>query len=66
MATNSQLSTIESKKQTKQTLRSGTESSTWRSPGRLSAGRGKMEEKVQGLRSMTDRYKIDRVKLRIV
>ena len=44
MTTNSQLSTIEPKKQkqkqTKQTTRSGTESQKWRSHGGLSAGRG--------------------------
>ena len=38
MATNSQLSTTESKKQTKQTSRIVTESQKWRSFGGLSAG----------------------------
>ena len=37
---NSQLSTTEPKKQTKQTTRIGTESQKWRSHGRLSAGKG--------------------------
>ena len=40
MATNSQLSTTESKK-TKQTTRTGTESQKWRSHGGLLAGRGR-------------------------
>ena len=44
MATNSQLSTTESKKQTKQTSRIVTESQKWRSFGGLSAGRGKGED----------------------
>ena len=54
MATNAQLSTTESKKQTKRTSRTGTESYIWRSFGGLSAGRGKgrMEGKVQGLKSI--------------
>ena len=41
MATNSQLSTTESKKQTKQTTRTGTESQIWRTVGGFSAGTGK-------------------------
>ena len=41
MATNSQLSTTDSKKQTKQTTRTGRESQVWRSQGQLSAGKGK-------------------------
>ena len=50
-ATNSQVSTIESK--TKQISRTGTESYILRSFGGLSAGtrKGRMGEKVQGLRS---------------
>ena len=40
MATNSQLSTTESKKQTKQTSRTGTESQVWRLFGGLSTGKG--------------------------
>ena len=43
MAINSQLSIIESKKQTKQTSRTGTESQIWRSFGGLSVGKGKKE-----------------------
>ena len=41
MTTNSQLTTIEPKKQkqTRQTTRTGTESQKWRSHGRLSVGR---------------------------
>ena len=43
MTTNSQLSTMEPKKQkqTKQTTRTGTESQKWRSHGGLSVGQGK-------------------------
>ena len=43
MTTNSQLSTTEPKKKTKNklTTRRETESQKWRSPGGLSAGRGK-------------------------
>ena len=39
MTTKSQLSTTESKKQTKQTRRTGTESQKWSSQGGLSMGR---------------------------
>ena len=50
MATNSQLSTTESKKQIKQTSRTETESQTWRSFESLSVGRGtkRMGEKMWG------------------
>ena len=53
MATNSQLSTTESKK-TKQTTRTGTESQKWRSQGGLSAGkwRGENGRKVQGIETL--------------
>ena len=53
MATNAQLSTTESKKQTKQTSRTGTEPQKWRSFGGLQLGEGRRRrgEKVQGLRS---------------
>ena len=53
MAMNSQLSTLESKKQTKQTKRTETELHIWRSFGGLSVGKeeGGNGEKVQGLRS---------------
>ena len=66
--TNSQLSTTEpnKQKQTKETTRTVTESQKWRSHGGLSAGRGRMGEKLQGIRSITGRYKIDRGRLRIV
>ena len=49
------------KKQTKQTTRRGTESQKWRSQGSLSAGRGRgrMVEKVQGIRSIIGRHNID-------
>ena len=61
-ATNSQLSTTESKKiqkqkETKQTSRTGTESQKWRSHGELSTGecRGREEEKVQRISSINGR-----------
>ena len=70
MTTNSQLSTTEPKKQkqTKQTTKTGTESQKWRSHGGVSArmGRGRMEEKVQGIRNINGRYKIGGGRLRIV
>ena len=73
MKTNSQLSTTEPKtqkqKQTKQTMRTGTESQKWRSHGGLAVGRGRKEDegvKVQGIRSIIGRHKIDRGRLRIV
>ena len=64
MTTNSQLSTTEPKKQqkqkrAKQTTKTGTESQKWRSHGVLSVGRRGMREKVQGIRSINDRCKID-------
>ena len=49
-----------------QTTRTGTESQKWRSHEGLSAGRGRMEEKVQGIRGINWRYIIDRGKLRTV
>ena len=61
--TNSQISTTEPKTKTKQTTRTGTESQKWRSHGELSEGGdgvGRMGEKVQGIRSINGRYKIDR------
>ena len=70
MTTNSQLSTTEPKKQkqTKKTTRTGTESQKWRSYGGFSAGKGggRMRAKIQGIRSIIDRSKIDRGRLRIV
>ena len=52
MAINSQLSTIESIKQTKRTSRTETESQLWRSFGGLSVGRekGENEGKNAGIR----------------
>ena len=49
-------------KQTKQTTRTGTESQKWRAHGELSVGRGREEngEKVQEIRSINGKYKIDR------
>ena len=73
MTTKLQLSTTEPKKQNKtkqnkQTTRTGTESQKGGSHGGLSvgSGRGREGEKVQRLRSITGRYKIDRGILRIV
>ena len=74
MTANSQLSTTEPKKPTtmktytNQTTRTGTESEKWTSHGGLSVGRrrGRMGEKVQGIRSIIGRHKIDRGRLRIV
>ena len=71
MTTNSQLLMTEPKiqkqKQTKQTTRTGTESQKWRSYGGLSVGRGRgrMEGKIQGMRSINGNHKIDRGRLRI-
>ena len=48
MAINSQLSTIESKKQTEQTSKIETVSQIWRSFGWLPAGRGKEENGRKG------------------
>ena len=70
MTTNLQLPTPEPKKQkqTKQTTRTGTESQKCRPRGGLSAGRGREEngEKVQRIRGINDRWKIDRGRVRIV
>ena len=67
MATNPQLLTTEPKKQqqkwTKQTTRTGTESQKWRSHEGLSVGSG---GKVQGIKSIISRHKIDRGELRII
>ena len=58
----------EQQKQTKKTTRTGTESQKWRSHGGFSAGGGGGEwgKKVQGIRSIIGRHKIDRGRLRIV
>ena len=73
MTTNSQLLTTKLKnkkkqKQMKLTTRRGTESQKWRSHGGLSAGRegGRVEGRVQGIRNIIGRHKIDRGRLRIV
>ena len=73
MTTNSQLSTTKSKKNKtkkpiKQTTRTGTESQKWRSHGGLSAGGGgeRMGEKIERIRGIIGRHKIDRGRLRIV
>ena len=50
MTTNTQLSTTESKKQSKQTARTGTESEIQRSFEGLLAGRGKGENRGKGAR----------------
>ena len=67
MTTNSRLSTTEPKKRktmktkTKQTTRTGTESEKWTSHGRFSVWRGRegIEGKIQGIRSIIGRHKID-------
>ena len=51
MTTNSQLSTTEPKKTTKQTTRTGTESQKWRSHGGLSVRRVKEENWGKGTRN---------------
>ena len=56
MATNSQLSTTESKKHTKQTSKIVTESQKWRSFRGLSAGKGKGENREKG--EGTKKYKL--------
>ena len=63
---NSQQPNLKTQKQTKQTTRT-TESQKGRSHGRLSAGRGRMEngEKGTGIRSINgSRYRVDRERLR--
>ena len=61
MTTNSQLSTTEPKnqkrKQTKRTTRTRIESQKWRSQ---QGGEERMREKVQGIRSINGRYKMER------
>ena len=47
------------KTKTKQTTRTGIESEKWGSHGRLSVGRGRTGKKVQGIRSIIGRHKID-------
>ena len=56
MATNTQLSTTESIKQTKQKSRTGRESQKWRSCGGLSAARGKGEKGEKG--AGIEKYKL--------
>ena len=71
MTTNSQLSITESKKQkqkqkqTKQTTRTGTVSQQWRSHGGFSVAGGG-EGKVQGVRNVIGRHKIDGERSRMV
>ena len=72
MTTYSQLPRTDPKKQNqkqaRQTIRTGTDPEKWRSHGGLSVGMrgGRKGEKVQGIRSINGRYKIDRGRLRIV
>ena len=69
MTTNPQLSTTEPKKmktKTKQTTRIGTESEKWTSHRVFSVGKNGGGQKVQGIRSVNGRYKMDRGRLRIV
>ena len=68
MATNSQLSTSESKKKkTKQTSRTETEPQKWRSHGGLPTGEweGERGGKIQRISSINGRWKIDRGRVRI-
>ena len=71
MTANPQLLTTTPKTKTKakQTTRTGTDSQKWRSHGTLSVGSGdweRMRGKVQEIRTISDRYKIERGRLRIV
>ena len=67
MTTNSQLSETEpKKKKTKQTTRTRTELRNGDHMEGYQQGVGRMGEKVQGIRSINGRYKIDRGRLRIV
>ena len=56
------------KTKTKQTTRTGTESEKWTSHGGLLVGRGRggLGGKVQGIRSIIGRHKIDGERLRMV
>ena len=59
MTTNSQLSTTESEKtKTKETTRTGTESQKWRSPGGLSAGRGRGENGGKGTENKKHNWQV--------
>ena len=70
MTTNSQLSTTEPKNKSKNKLSKQLNRNRmkWRLHGGLSVGRksGEMGEKVQGIRSINGRYKIDNGRLRII
>ena len=60
MTINSQLSTTElTKKYTKQTTRTGTESQKWRSHGGLSVGTGKGEEAGKGTGSKKHKWQVE-------
>ena len=70
-ATNSQLSTTESKKQTNKLSKQAEQKQNHRYGDhlevyRLGGKRGRMGEKVQGISSITGWYEIDRGRLRIV
>ena len=56
------------KTKTKQTTRTGTESENWTSYGGFSVGRqrGGMGGKVQGIRSIISRHKVDRERQKMV
>ena len=74
MTTNSQLSTIEPKKQkqkqktlSKQLAQEQNQRNGHHMKGyQWERGRGRMREKVQGIRRISGRYKIERGRLRIV
>ena len=71
MTTNSQLPTTEPKKTPKKLSKQLEQEQNHRNGDHMEAyqqgwSRGRMEEKLQGIRSINDRYKIDRARLRIV
>ena len=58
MATNAQLSATESKKQTKQTSRIGTESQKWRSHRGLSVERGRGKDGGEGIGNKKHKWQV--------
>ena len=68
VTTNSQLSTTEPKKNRNKLSKQLEQESNYRNGDhrRVISGRERMGEKVQGIRSISGRYKIDRESLRIV
>ena len=71
MTTNSQLSTTEPKKQKQKLSKQLEQDQSHRNGDHMEGyqwggGKGRIREKVQGIRSIIGRYKIDRGRLRIV